>query len=118
MNGTQLVVSAVGLVALGHTLVDYLRQIVNLKTQAAKQSFVAQTIAYIVFVILVFVAAQAKDSFGAVPIMGDKPLSSMGWASLVLIGLSLGGGGGVVAKYFQAKDNTQSALVPPFVKGS
>jgi hypothetical protein len=117
MNGTQLVVSAVALVALGHTLVDYGRMITNLGDAVVRKSFIAQTVAFVVFVLLVFVAAQATDSFGALQIMGDKPLSDLGWASLLLIGLALGGGGGVLTKAIQARDNTQSAAQPPFVGG-
>lgn len=111
-----IAVTALGLIALGLSLVDYLKFIVNLGDKAARSAFVSQTVAYLVFVVLVVVAAQANQTFATVQFVQHIPLSKMDGTSLVLIGLILGGAAGTLRKYISARDNTDSAAAPPFLK--
>lgn len=115
MDTSYIVVSAVGLVALGWSLVNYLRSIVNVGSKPSRDAFIAQTVSYVVFIALAFGAAQS-DQFGTIRFIRAVPLSAMDSASLVILGLILGGAGGALHKAFQAFDNTDTARVPPFTK--
>lgn len=115
MNNGYIVVSSVGLAALGYTLVNYLRSLVNIGNRDARSAFIAQTISYVTFVALTFLAAAASTTFGTVAFVPGVTLSNMDSASKVMVGLVLGGGAGAFTKFLQARDGTDSAATPSFL---
>lgn len=116
MDGTTTIVaSGVGLIALAYSLVNYLRYLANITVKDSRDKFVSQTIAYIVFIAVVFLAG-ASAQFGGVEFLEGTKLIDMDAGGKALLGLMLGGGGSVLVNTVKAIDNTDSAAQPPFTK--
>jgi hypothetical protein len=70
-------------------------------------------VAWIAGVVAVVLYAQTAWANGIV--FNDISLADMNFASLLVIGLGIGSVGSVVTDVIQARDNTDSAAVPPLV---
>ncbi len=106
-----LIVGLVGLVALVKKIVDYLRLAANLP--GSKSSFITQTIAYVAGVAGTFLmgATQFADKVDVHGIL----LSNMDGPTKTLVGLSVGSAASVVTDFVQARDNNDSAAIPPLL---
>lgn len=67
-------------------------------------------------ILVVTLGAQSEVTDKLVLITGAPALGLLGWASLVMLGISVGSGGTVVADARNARDASTSAAKPPLVK--
>jgi hypothetical protein len=115
----QTVSTGTGLLALGGVggLIAVIKKGHDFSKQVANRQWgavVSQVLAWAIGVLVVVVWARSRI-YGATVALGDGTLHDADWWSLVVIGIAVSSGGGIVSDVIKAKDNTQSAAVPPLV---
>lgn len=115
MEPTVTLAGLIGMVALGKTLVDYLRELSAwFAHRGSAASVLHRTIAYVVGMSLTFLYGASQLGDFAIP--GTKLLlSNMDGPTKAIVGLSVGGTMSLAADYLKARDNTDSAKVPPII---
>lgn len=93
----------VAALAFAWKLVDFIKYLSNKDTNGA----ITQLAVWGSGVIAVFLLA--STDFAAGISVGDLPVSSLNWASLVLVGLSVGSSGSVAFDFKKALDREDSA---------
>ena len=105
------ILGVVGLVALIYKTIDFLRMLVNLKTQ--KSGVVTQLVAWVGGILAVVL--YANSDFADSVTIGGKNLSAMGGATLFMVGIVLGSMASATVDIKQAFDNNDSASKPKLI---
>lgn len=92
-------------------LVDFIRYVRAGDTNA----ILTQVVAWLGGFLLVAVAAHTPWAVQLV--FGGVPLSRLGWASQLLVGVAVGSAASTGVDVIKAVDGTQSAAVPPLLPG-
>lgn len=112
MDPTLTLAGLVGLLALAAKVVDFLRYLANLPTTLS--SVLTQLLAWVGATLVVFLYGASQ--FGTTVDFGGIALSDMdGWTKL-LVGLAIGSLASLAKDFVAARDNTDSAAVPPLLK--
>ena len=114
MDAPIAIAGLVGLLALAKTSVDYLRTVAAwLRHEPGMfASVLHRTFAYVVGVGLVFLYGASQLGDFEIPGTG-LALVDMDGATKLIVGLSVGSLASLYADYLKARDNTDSAKVPP-----
>ena len=114
MEPTLLIAGLLGLLAVAAKVIDFLRLVSNLP--ATKSSVVTQLAAWIGGVAVVFL--YGASDFGVTVDLGGVALSDVnGWSKL-LVGVAVGSLASMAKDYIKARDNTDSAKMPPLIPPS
>lgn len=113
-------VFALGATALTIALIKKLVDLVRFAAGAlrgeagAGASLITQAATYFVSIFAVWLVASSAFADGWV--LGPITMADASFATLVLVGLLFGSSASVVVDYLKARDNTQSAAIPPLVE--
>lgn len=102
--------SVIALVALIYKVIDFLKNLVNIKLIASKNGVVTQLTVWVAAVLVLVLASQAEIS-NTVVVLG-RPLADFDLASLIVLALSFGSSASVFNDYLAAKDNNRSSEDP------
>lgn len=111
----MLVAGVVGLVALVTKLIDFLRYLVNIRRDPlARSSVLTQLCAWVAGVAGTFLYAASDLGNFAIP--GTRLiLSDVDGPTKLIVGFAIGSGASVIKDWIKARDNTDSAAVPPLL---
>lgn len=115
VEGTDPIIAVggfVGLIALIHKAVDFLRLLLNFSTN--KSAILTQVLAWVggIAAIVLFAASDFGDSVNA----AGSTLDEVSGATLVLLGIMLSSAASVVVDFKQSIDNSDSAAKPSIMK--
>lgn len=111
MEPTLVIAGLVGLLALAAKVIDFLRYLTNLP--GTRTQVVTQLLAWAGATAVVFL--YGVSDFGPTVTIDGLSLSDMtGWTKL-LVGLTIGSLASLVVDFRKARDNTDSAQVPPLL---
>lgn len=107
----MLIAGLVGMLAVTAKVIDFLRYISNLP--ATRSEVLTQLLAWLGAVAVVFL--YGASDFGVTIDLGGVALSDVNGWTKVLVGLVIGSGASLVKDHVKARDNTDSAKVPPLI---
>lgn len=106
--------SAILLSALVWQVVDFLRELANLKTH--KSDVITQATAWLGGVVIILLCSHATVAAGIVVPGFTAPIGGLDVGSQILLGLVVASLGSSLVDVKQALDSTDSAAKPPLVK--
>lgn len=111
MEPTVLIAGMVGLLALAAKAIDFLRLLANLP--ATKSSVLTQALAWAGATAIVFLYGASQ--FGDTVDVAGISLADMDAATKLLVGLAIGSLASLAKDVIKARDNTDTAKVPPLL---
>jgi hypothetical protein len=111
MEPTVLIAGMIGLLALAAKMIDFLRLLSNLP--ATKSSALTQALAWVGAIAIVFLYGSSQ--FGDTVKVDGLTLSDMDGTTKLLVGLAVGSLASLAKDFIKARDNTDSAKVPPLI---
>lgn len=111
MEPTVLIAGLVGLLALAAKVIDFLRYLSDLPR--SRSAVLTQALSWIGAILVVFLYGASQ--FGDTVDVGGIVLSNMDAPTKVLVGLAVGSLASLVKDFVKARDNTDTAKVPPLL---
>lgn len=115
MEPTIAIAGIVGLLATSKKFIDFLRFVMNLP--ATKSEVLTQLCSWGGGTIAVFLYGASQLGDFEIPGTGLTVSNMNGWTKL-LVGVSIGSGASLITDWIKARDDTDSAKVPPLLPPS
>lgn len=106
-----VVVGLVGLAALVWQLIDFMREVRALP--GSRSAVLTQLCAWAAGVAAVFLYGASQ--FGSTVVVGDIPISDMDGPTKLLVGVAVASVASSLVDFKQARDDSDSAKVPPLI---
>lgn len=111
MEPTVLIAGIVGLLALAAKVIDFLRYLTDLPR--SRSAVLTQALAWVGAIAVVFLYGASQ--FGSTVDVSGIALSDMDGPTKALVGLAVGSLASLVKDHIKARDNTDTAKVPPLL---